>query len=138
MVQQGDAKSAEVAENCNRISDLVIGSAIEVHRCLGPGLIESAYEDCLCRELSWRNVQFVRQAKLPIVYKGSNTGRAIRPDLIVEGLVLIELKAVECVSPLHRAQLLTYLRLSGRPLGLIINFNTTVLWRGVRRVVNRL
>lgn len=135
MAQKG---GAEVAEKCNRISDLVIGAAIQVHRFLGAGLIESAYEECLCRELTAREIKFLRQPELPIVYRGSKTGKVFRPDLIVEDLVLIELKAVEVLTGLHRAQVLTYLRLTGKPLGLIINFNTQTLWRGVRRVVNRL
>ncbi|HWA57038.1 MAG TPA: GxxExxY protein [Gemmatimonadales bacterium] len=117
---------------------MVIGAAIEVHRCLGPGLLESAYERCMCRELSIRGISFQRQQSLDLEYKGLAIRGAYRVDLLIEQQLLVELKALETISEIHQVQLLTYLRLSGRRLGLIINFNTPILWRGVRRVVNSL
>ncbi len=113
----------------------IIGSAIEVHRTLGPGLLESAYEDCLCRELSLRGIRFERQLQLPIVYKGVKVGDAFRVDLLVEDEIAVELKAVSALEPIHSAQLLTYLRLGGWHLGLLINFNEEMLKNGVRRLI---
>ena len=120
----------------NDLSGLVIGAAIEVHRHLGPGLLESAYEQCLSRELDLRGVEFRRQEPLAAEYKGIRLDCAYRLDLVVEGQLIVELKAVEQVSAAHEAQLLTYLRLTGIPLGLIIIFNVPVLRDGiVRRVI---
>lgn len=137
VVQRRGAEGAEDAEGtCNALSERVIGAAIEVHRCLGPGLLESAYEACLCRELEIKDIRFARQQYLDVNYKGVLVKRAYRVDLIVEDSVLVELKSVEAVGEIQQVQLLTYLRLTGKRLGLIINFNTPVLWRGVRRVVN--
>ncbi len=119
----------------NQITEVVIGSAIEVHRTLGPGLLESAYEECLCRELALRQVSFERQRELPVEYKGVRLDCGYRLDLLVAGLVVVEIKAVENLLPIHEAQLLTYLRLGGWKVGLLINFNVPVLKRGVRRLV---
>jgi GxxExxY protein len=138
VVQRRDAESAEVAEDPNRISERIIGAAIEVHRHLGPGLLESAYEACLCRELTLRGLDYQRQEFIDVEYKGVLVRRAFRVDLIIQSAVFVELKAVEELTAIHQVQLLTYLRLSGKRLGLVINFNAPVLWRGVRRVVNRL
>lgn len=138
MNKRRGAESAEFAEEENQISELVIGAAIEVHRHLGPGLLEGAYEACMCHELTLRSVRFERQQHLEVSYKGVSVRRAFRVDLIVENLVFVELKAVEALSEVHQVQLLTYLRLANKRLGLVINFNTPVLWRGVRRVVNKL
>lgn len=138
VVQRRDAENAEVAEEPNRISERIIGAAVEVHRNLGPGLLESAYEACLCRELTLRGIGYLRQQLIDVEYKGMPVRRAFRVDLIVESVVLVELKAIEELTAIHQVQLLTYLRLAGRRLGLVINFNTPVLWRGVRRVVNHL
>jgi len=113
----------------------IIGAAIEVHRHLGPGLLESAYEECLCHELHLRGILFERQVDLPVPYKGLHLGCGYKIDLIVEKEVVLELKAIETILPVHEAQLLTYLKLSGKHVGLLINFNTPVLTRGIRRLV---
>jgi GxxExxY protein len=116
------------------LTERVIGAAIEVHRALGPGLLESAYEACLARELTLRSVPFHRQLPLPINYRGERVESAYRLDFLVDDTVILEVKAVEETHPIHEAQLLTYLRLSGKPVGLIINFNTKVLRDGIRRL----
>lgn len=120
----------------NQLSELIIGAAIEVHRNLGPGLLESVYEECLAREMAERGVSWARQAQLPVVYKGKDIGCGYRLDFLVENLVIVELKAVEEVLPIHRSQVLTYLRLSGKWLGLLINFNERRLTDGITRLVN--
>jgi GxxExxY protein len=121
----------------NRITGEVIGSAIEVHRILGPGLLESTYMPCLTYELSARKLRFVTQQRLPLVYKGMLLGAAYRLDLVVEDVVVVEVKSVAALEPVHDAQLLTYLNLSGRPAGLLINFNVAQLVRGIRRMINK-
>ena len=114
----------------------IIGAAIEVHRQLGPGLLESTYEECLCHELHLREKQFKRQISLPVQYKGLLLDCGYKIDLIVEDEVILELKAIEKLLPIHEAQLLTYLRLSKKKVGLLINFNVPVLVQGiVRRVL---
>ena len=127
--------SAESREKANELSRLVIGAAIEGHRHLGPGLLESAYQACLKRELELRQIPFRSQVDLPVEYKGIEVASAYRMDLVVGDLVVVELKSVEGLDPIHEAQLLTYLRLSNRWLGLLINFNVAVLKNGVRRLV---
>ena len=112
----------------------IIGAAIEVHRCLGPGLLESAYEECLCLELSLREIPFERQIPLPIVYKSITLLRAYKPDLLVNKEVIVELKTVDKILPVHEAQLLTYLRLSGLDRALLFNFNSVPLVSGIRRL----
>jgi len=119
----------------NQITEAIIGAAIEVHRALGPGLLESAYEECLCRELGLRHVPFERQRQLPIEYKGLQLDCGYRLDLLVAGEVVVEVKAVETLLPIHEAQVLTYLRLGGWRVGLLINFNVPVLKQGIRRLV---
>ncbi len=119
----------------NQITKAVIGAAIEVHRALGPGLLESAYEECLCQELSLRDVPFERQRPLPLQYKGVLLDCGYRLDLLVGDLVVVEIKAVEGLLPIHEAQMLTYLRLGGWQVGLLLNFNVTQLKRGIQRVV---
>lgn len=118
------------------LTEQVIGGAIEVHRILGPGLLESAYEECLCHEFRLRGLKFQRQVPLPIQYKGINLDCGYRIDVVVEDAVILELKCVEHVLPGHEAQLLTYLKLTGKKVGLILNFYIPVLGRGgiVRRV----
>jgi GxxExxY protein len=111
---------------------------MEVHRAIGPGLLESAYEECLCKELSLRHITFERQKPLPVEYKGLELDCGYRLDLLVAGVVVVEVKAVENVLPIHEAQLLTYLKLGGWKVGLIINFNVSVLRDGIRRVVSGL
>ena len=117
------------------LTEKIIKGAIEVHRYLGPGLLESAYEDCLCCEFEQMGLAFERQKMLPVVYKGRQLQAAYRIDLLVEGRVLIELKSVEKLLPVHTAQLLTYLRLTGLKTGLLLNFNAPLLKDGLRRFV---
>lgn len=118
-----------------QLTEAIIGAAIEVHRALGPGLLESAYEQCLCHELSLRGLSFTRQVDLPVIYKGVRLDCGYRIDLIVEDQVVLELKTVDKIAPVHEAQLLTYLRLSGRKIGLLINFNSAALRTGIKRMV---
>ena len=119
-----------------QLTEVIIGSAIEVHRELGPGLLESAYEECLCHELHLRKVSFKRQVDLPVAYKGLKLDCGYRLDVLVEDSVVLELKSIEQILPIHHAQLLTYLKLSGKKVGLLINFNVAVLKNGiVRRVL---
>jgi GxxExxY protein len=113
----------------------IIGAAIEVHRHLGPGLLESAYEECLCHELHLRGIGFRRQVDLPVEYKGLKLDCGYRLDLIVNEEVVVELKCVERVLPVHEAQLLTYMQLTGKGVGLLINFNVPVLTKGITRRV---
>lgn len=122
-------------EESRALTESIIGSAIEVHRALGPGLLESMYAECLCHELSLRGHVFRRGVEFPIVYKDVRLANPFRIDLIVENQVLVELKSVSEVTPVHEAQLLTYLRLSGIRLGLLINFNVAVLRDGITRRV---
>jgi GxxExxY protein len=119
------------------LTNKIIGSAIEVHRDLGPGLLESAYEECLCHELHLRGINFQRQVALPVKYKNINLDCGYRIDLIVEDAVVLELKCLEHILPVHEAQLLTYLKLTGKRVGLILNFFTAALVRGgiVRKVL---
>jgi GxxExxY protein len=114
----------------------IIGAAIEVHRALGPGLLESAYEECLCHELHLRGLAFRRQVDLPVSYKGLKLHCGYKLDVVVDDTVILELKCVEKILPIHEAQLLTYLKLSGKHVGLLINFNVPLLTQGiVRRVL---
>jgi GxxExxY protein len=115
------------------LTNQIIGSAIEVHRHLGPGLLESAYEECLCRELSLRKIAFERQVPLPVVYKDVKLDCGYRLDVVVEKLIVVEIKAVDAILPVHEAQLLTYLKLSGMRVGLLINFHEAILKDGICR-----
>lgn len=119
----------------NDLTGQIIGSAIEVHKALGPGLLESVYKECLCHELGLRQICHKRQLALPVTYKGIRLDCGYRIDLLVEDLVILELKSVEQTEPIHDAQLLTYLKLTGLKLGLLINFNTPVLKQGIRRFI---
>ena len=119
----------------SEITGEVIASAIDVHRALGPGLLESAYEECLARELSLREVPFVRQLALPVEYKGVKLDCAYRVDFLVRSEVVVELKAAAALDPIHQAQLLTYMRLDKWNLGLLINFNVPVLKLGIKRFI---
>jgi GxxExxY protein len=125
-------------EDINKITEQIIGSAISVHRALGPGLLESAYEACLVHELRDRGLEVAQQKSLPLAYKGVTLDCGYRLDLEVEGLVIVEVKSVDQLAPIHQAQLLSYLRLSGLSVGLLINFNVTVLKNGIVRMVNNL
>ena len=117
----------------NEITQHIIGAAIEVHKQLGPGLLESAYEECLCHELTARKMIFERQKPVPLVYKEAKLDCGYRLDLLVEGRIVVELKAVDGLGPIHEAIILTYLKLSGHKLGLLINFNVSLLKDGIRR-----
>jgi GxxExxY protein len=119
----------------NEITRDIIGAAIEVHRYLGPGLLESAYHRCLARELMVRSVPFQWEWPLPLEYKGMRLECGYRVDLLVAGSVVVEVKAIEAIAPVHEAQLLTYLRLGGWQVGLLINFNVVVLKNGICRRV---
>jgi len=113
----------------------IIGAAIEVHRELGPGLLESAYQACLARELSLRGLPFMQEKPLPVEYKGTRVDCGYRLDFLVDGKVIVELKAVDALAPVHEAQLLTYLKLTGCRVGLLINFYVPVLKDGIKRLV---
>jgi GxxExxY protein len=121
----------------NGLTEIIIGAAIEVHRALGPGLLESAYEECLAYELSVANIFFERQVSLPVRYKSVALDCGYRLDFLVEKTVVLELKAVEVVHSIYEAQVLTYLRLGGWPIGLLINFNVPVLTKGIKRLVHQ-
>ena len=118
-----------------QLTEQIIGAAIEVHRELGPGLLESAYEQCFCHELHLRGLSFQCQLDLPVMYKGLKVDCGYRLDVVVNDSVVLELKSVEQILPIHQAQLLTYLRLSGKKVGLLINFNVAVLKNGIIRRV---
>jgi GxxExxY protein len=117
------------------LTQQIIGAAIEVHRHLGPGLLESAYQTCLAHELTLRGIPFESEVPLPLSYKGSQVECGYRLDLLVDGKVVVELKAVDALLPVHEAQLMTYLRLSGCRVGLLINWHVPVLKDGVKRRV---
>lgn len=123
-------------QRLNRITDGIIGCAIDVHRALGPGLLESAYEECLCYELAQAGLSFNRQVDLPVVYKGVRLDCGYRMDLIVENEVILEIKAVERMIPLFEAQLLSYLKMAKKPIGLLLNFHVPVLKSGIKRLRN--
>lgn len=120
----------------DELTEKIIGACIRIHRALGPGLLESAYEECLCYELTKLGIRFSRQQTLPVRYEGVTLDCGYRIDLVVEDVLIIELKTVEKLLPIHDAQLLTYLKLSEITLGLLINFNVPVLKDGVRRIAN--
>jgi GxxExxY protein len=126
------------SEKLNRITEDIIGAAIEVHREIGPGLLESAYEACLAFELGERKRKVARQVPLPLVYKDVKLDCGYRLDLLVDDLVIVELKAVDALNDVHKAQLLSYLKISGLNVGLLINFNVKMLKQGIVRVVNNL
>jgi len=133
-----NAESAEMTEKgrLDQITENIIGAAIEVHRALGPGLLESAYEACLAFELAQRSLKVEQQKALPVVYREVKLDCGYRLDLLVEETVIVEVKAVDRLAPIHQAQLLSYLKLSGCKVGLLINFNVKLLKYGIRRVVN--
>jgi len=121
--------------NNSDLTRSIVGAAIEVHKLLGPGLLEPAYEECLCHELALRKICFERQKPVPLIYKGTKLECGFRLALLVEGRVVLELKSVDGLGPIHEAIVLTYLRLSGHELGLLINFNVPILKDGVRRFI---
>lgn len=118
------------------LTDKIISASIEVHKSLGPGLLESAYQECLFFELKSRGLKVVKELPCPIVYKGVKLDHGYRIDLLVENKVVIELKTVECFTDVHTAQILTYLKLGNYPIGLLINFHTKLLKNGIRRFIN--
>jgi GxxExxY protein len=134
MVAAEGAEGEESAEvGLNRVSGSIIGAAIEVHRALGPGLLEATYQECLVRELLERGHHVEGQSTFPLVYKGMPLDGRFRLDLVVDGVVLVEIKAVKHLLPVHEAQILSYLRLARLPLGLLINFHQSTLVAGLRR-----
>jgi GxxExxY protein len=135
LLPQGSRRTQSSKADLNQLTERVIGAAIQVHRSLGPGLLESSYEICLCHELSLCHIPFERQKPIPLEYKGVKLDCGYRADLLIDGKILVELKAVEALMPLHEAQLLTYLRLGGWNVGLIVNFNVQLLKQGIRRRV---
>lgn len=136
MIHHGDTETRSKLLH-EELTERVIGPAIEVHRGLGPGLLESAYEECLCHEFHLRSIGFERQVPLPVQYKGVKLDCGYRLDLVVEDVLIIEIKCLEHVLPVHEAQLLTYLKMTGKRVGLILNFNSSVLTRGgiIRKVL---
>jgi len=123
-------------EAINQLTEEIIGAAIEVHRNLGPGLLESTYEACLSFELAERKLNLEAQKPLPEIYKGTQLDAGYRQDLLVEDMVIVEIKSVDQVAPIHHAQLLSYLKLSGCKVGLLINLNVQLLKNGIKRVIN--
>ena len=121
----------------NELSGEIIGAAIEVHRILGPGLLESLYEEALVMELEERKVKITRQVEVPVEYKGQRLKNLLRLDLLVDDLIVVEVKSVERILPVHEAQLLGYLRMTRKQLGLLINFNSAILSKSVRRIINQ-
>ena len=122
----------------NEISSNILNCSIKVHRNLGPGLFESVYEEVLCFELKKLGLNYERQIGIPVIYEGVKMELGFRADIIVEDKVIVELKSVEAINPVHKKQLLTYLKITGKKLGLLINFNESLLKDGITRVVNNL
>ncbi len=131
-----DKEMKKSPEATNELTGQIIEAAIAVHRELGPGLLESIYEEALCYELNVLGLTFEKQYDLPIFYKGNDLKNHLRLDVVVEGVVIVELKSVDRLLPIHQAQLLTYLKLANLHVGLLINFNESVLKNGIRRIVN--
>ncbi len=125
-----------IPDRANQLSAVIVDSALTVHKTLGPGLLERIYEQCLIHELTLRGLKVESQVLLPIDYKGLKIDEALRIDILVENLVVIEIKAVETILPVHEAQLLTYLKLSNNRLGLLINFNSPLIKDGIKRIAN--
>lgn len=128
------AERRELGEEMNQLTGAVIGAAIEVHRVLGPGFLESVYEEALCVELQLRRIPFRQQSVVAVNYKGQLVGEG-RLDLLVSNTLIVELKAVENLAPIHSAQLLSYLKMTAHPLGLLINFNVPILREGIKRII---
>ena len=129
--------SLDLGDPISKITETIIGAAIDVHRELGPGLLESAYQACLAYELMQRNMTFARQVPLPVKYRDVRLDCGYRLDFLVEERVIVEVKAVDVLAPIHRAQVITYLKLLKCPVGLLMNFNVTALRQGLRRLENR-
>jgi GxxExxY protein len=120
----------------NKITHEIMDCFLKVHKAMGPGLLESIYEECLCYELQKRNMSFSRQISLPILYDGISLKNSLRLDLVVENKVVLELKSIEKILPIHEAQILSYLKLSKLPIGFLVNFNVPLIKNGVKRFVN--
>jgi len=129
------AKDSSGGYKVNDLTEIIIGSAIEVHKNLGPGLLESAYQQAMAYEFADKGIKFLIEKPIPVKYKGRNIDCAFRADMVVEDAVIIELKAVDKLMPIHTAQLITYLKLSGLKVGLLINFNVGLLKNGIKRVI---
>ena len=134
MIHHGDTEARRKLLH-EDLTERVIGAAIEVHRALGPGLLESAYEECLCHEFHLQGISFERQRPLPVEYKGVRLDCGYRIDLLVDGKLVVELKSIEQLLPIHEAQVLTYMKLARVPTGLLINFNVPLLKQGIKRFV---
>ena len=132
---QSTQSAQRIPMDINALSKEIIGAAMQVHRALGPGLLEGAYEACLAHEIAARELTFDRQRPIPLTYGAEVIEVGFRADLVVENAILLELKSVERLQPIHTAQVLTYLKLTGLQLGLLINFNVRILQHGIRRVV---
>jgi GxxExxY protein len=124
-----------ISESINQVAGTIVDAALTVHRALGPGLLESVYEVCLVHELTKRGVAVTRQISLPVCYDGMRLDAGLRLDMLVEDSIIVELKAVEHLLPVHRAQVLTYLKLTNHRLGLLINFNVPVIKDGIQRII---
>lgn len=133
---EGAEKTLVSTETLNRISHAIIGAAIEVHKMKGPGLLESVYQKCLSREFKLRGISAVREHRVPLEYKGDVLDEYLVLDFLVEGLVVVELKAVEAILPIHKAQVLRYMKTIDARLGLLINFNELCLKDGIHRLIN--
>ena|SRR5215211_4868618 len=130
-----DTEHAEMMKNLNQLTEAIIGAAMEVHRTLGPGLLESTYEMCLCRELSIRGISFERQVPISVEYKGVKLDCGYRADIVVDGTILVEIKAIDSLLRIHDAQLLSYVKLGGWKIRLLMTFNVEMLKNGLRRRV---
>ena len=128
--------STATAESLNHLTSVIIQSAIRVHQAIGPGLLESAYLGCLCFELTSAGVRIETQKALPLIYRGVTIDCAYRADRVVDGVALVEVKALDSLAPIHSRQLLTYLRVAGCPVGLLLNFGAPTMKEGIKRVVN--
>ncbi len=135
-IHRRGAESTEAPQR--EVTEKIIGAAIEVHRILGPGLLESVYQQSMQVELALRGVVFAAQSQVPLIYKGRSLAAPLKLDLLVEGVVVVEIKAIKVLEPIHKAQLLTYLRLTGLTSGLLLNFNELTLKQGIQRVSNSL
>ncbi len=131
-----DMHDESVRQRVNGLTERIIGGAIEVHQSIGPGLLESAYEECLCYELAQNGIKFQRQVPLPVFYKQVNLDCGYKMDVVVVNLIILEIKAVERILPVHEAQLLSYLRLYEKSVGLLMNFHVPRLRDGLKRIVN--
>lgn len=129
------AQREEISDELNELSRQVVDAVFQVHQNLGPGLLESVYEACLCHELGKRDIAFQRQVTLPVVYDGIEIEAGLRLDLWIDKKLIVELKAVEALNEIHQAQLMTYMKLTGTRLGLLVNFNVPAIRQGIKRII---